>query len=456
MSEAPKYHESESGVTRVLADHCMGMTIETLPDRAVTWAKHCLLDGIGVTLAGSQELLAKILAEQVGIEGGSPQATIFGTGLRTNASQAVLVNGSAAHALDYDDVQSRLHGHPTVPVAPVVLALAERDCRDGRQVLTAFASGFEAECRVGAYVGKSHYERGWHATATIGTFGAAVAAASMLGLDGERCATAMGIAGTQAAGLKSMFGTMCKPLHAGKAAQNGLLAAELAGRGFTSRPDVLETHQGFAFTQADTQDLAAALSEMGETYEVCSSLFKYHAACYGTHAAIEAASKIRDRSTLDPNQIERIDIAVGPSWLNVCNILSPTTGLEGKFSLRFCVAMALAGEDTARLSSYSDENVCSPPLVVLRDKATVAGKENLGGWAAEVTVHTTDGVIHQEAHDAGVPVDDLGQQWSRLADKFQGCAAPVVGEAKADAILKAVQNLEAMEDLSELAALCTP
>ena len=219
--------------------------------RKVEASKHCLLDWIGVTIAGLEEPLTQMLIEQAEADGGEKQASIIGDGRRFSTSQAALINGSASHALDYDDVQTRLQGHPTVPVALVVLALGEKDGASGKDVITAFAAGVDAECRIGAYIGMTHYLKGWHSTATIGTFGAAVGASRMLCLDSEKCALAMGIAGTQAAGLKSMFGTMCKPLHAGKAAQNGLFAANMAARGFTSRPDVLERHQGFAHTQTE-------------------------------------------------------------------------------------------------------------------------------------------------------------------------------------------------------------
>ena len=166
----------------------------------------------------------------------------------TSVVQAALVNGATGHALDYDDVNMTMVGHPTAAVAPAILALAEKNNLGGKAFLTALIA---TECRIGVLMNESHYNAGWHATGTVGSFGAAAGAASMLGLQVEACARALGIAGTQAAGLKSMFGTMCKPFHAGKAASNGLYAAMLSSRGFESRIDVLECDQGFADTQTN-------------------------------------------------------------------------------------------------------------------------------------------------------------------------------------------------------------
>ena len=451
MSQAPESQDFDPEITKTLAEYTTGITYDDLSDEAIEAAKHCLLDWIGVTVAGLDEPLTQMLIEQAEADGGEKQASIVGDGRKVSTSQAALINGSASHALDYDDVQTRLQGHPTVPVAPVVLALAEKDRASGKDVITAFAAGVDAECRIGAYIGMSHYLKGWHSTATIGTFGAAVGAARMLDLDSEKCALAMGIAGTQAAGLKSMFGTMCKPLHAGKAAQNGLFAANMAARGFTSRPDVLERHQGFAHTQTEETDIPAGLLGLRERFEVRDALFKYHAACYMTHSTIEAIHAIQSKAKIDPDNIEKIDVTVVTGACDVCGIPTPSTGLEGKFSLRFCAAIAITGEDTARLDTYSDEMVKKPHLVDLLNKVVVAEKESLERMAAEVTIHTKDGVVHYETYDAGIPATDLGAQWDKLVKKFRGCVDPVLGSEKTEKIIETVRTLETLDDVSVLA-----
>ena len=200
-----------------------------------------------------------------------------------------------------------------------------------------------------------HYTRGFHATGTVGAFGAAAACAHLLGLDAEATGRALGIAGTQSAGLKSQFGTMCKPFHAGKAAQNGLLAARLAARGFSSRPDLIECAQGFAATHAPDFLPEKALAEPKRGFHIYGNLFKYHAACYMTHAPIECGRQLRERRRGARPTSRRSPCSSHHATDRVCNIPAPTDGLEAKFSLRQTVAMALAGVDTASLGAYSEE-----------------------------------------------------------------------------------------------------
>ena len=323
-----------SGVTQVLAAHASGLRHEDVPEEVRLVARQCLLDWLGVTIAGAGDETAQLVREEARAEGGEPQASVLGTSYRLTISQAAQVNGTASHVLDYDDVHFDMPGHPTVPVAPALLALAERDDRSGRDLITSFVAGVEAECRIGRFLGASHYDAGWHATGTVGTLGAAAASARLLGLDAERTAAAVGIAAAHAAGLKSLFGTMCKSLHAGNAARNGLHAALLARRGFTSRDDILECAQGFNEAYAGTAARESALSGLGERFLTRNTLFKFHAACYATHASIDAATQVRETYRLEPASIGQIEVRVPPANLRICNIQDPTTGLEAKFSMR--------------------------------------------------------------------------------------------------------------------------
>src|SRR5580704_8422991 len=278
-------------VTAALAGRVSAMRLAHMPSAALTVAKQCLLDWIGVALAGRNEPLVRILIDELAPTDDPAGVAILGHRRRARTGDAVLINGAMGHALDFDDVIMPM-GHPTVPVAPVVFALAQQRRESGAAVLEAFIAGVETECRVARLLGPSHYAKGWHTTATTGTFGAAAAAAHLLGVEGETLTHAFGLAGTQAAGLKSCFGTMSKPLHPGKAAQNGLLAARLAERGFTSDIDILASAQGFVATQSTTADPAVGLAERAQPW-VVEALFKYHAACYLTHDSIEAANQLR-------------------------------------------------------------------------------------------------------------------------------------------------------------------
>ncbi len=446
--------KTPSEITRPLAEFASSLTLDKIPAEVAFIAKQCILDWLGVTLAGAKEPLTQILLDYVTAEGLGDHATLIGLGARGSVSQAALVNGAAGHALDYDDVLRIMRGHPTAPVAPPVLALGERELKSGADALTAFVAGIETQARVGAYMGESHYMMGWHQTATVGTFGAAAASSRMLGLDTDTTATALGIAGTQAAGLKAMFGTMCKPLHAGKAAANGVMAAELARRGFTSRSDVLECVQGFGATQSNTIAPEAALEDLGTLFWMPNLLFKYHAACYGTHAGIEAARAIRKHPAFDAAKIEKVDINTAERTMGMCNIQNPQTGLEVKFSHRFTAALALAGEETGSLDVYSEDMAGRPDLIRLRDKIAVHGHDNYGPNSTDITVHQTDGTVIRESRDMAIPNKDVDVQWDKLETKFRALANPLIGAEKTDRVVAIVRDLEKQDDLAALAAAC--
>ncbi len=454
MERALDTTQGSTDVTRRLAELASGMTFEKLPATAVEVAKQCLLDWLGVTLAGAQEPLVQKLLDFAAADGLGDKTTLIGLNARGTASQAALINGSAGHALDYDDCLRALKGHPTAPVAPVVFAVAERDGISGKDLLTAFVAGVEAEARVGMLMGDGHYLNGWHSTATNGTYGAAAAAARLLGLDGAATSTAFGIAGTQAAGLKASFGTMCKPLHAGKAAMNGLLAAELAARGFTGRDDILECNQGYGFTQTDSYDEAAALDDLDSHFWTPNVLFKYHAACYGTHAGIESAGAIRQHPAFDLAKIERIDVTAPSRTMNMCNIPEPTTGLEVKFSHRHTTAMALTGEPTGDPALYDEKTASRPDLVALRGKVTVGGDDTVGPNETHLTVHLSDGTVIREQRDMAIPNTDLKDQWNKLESKFRALATPLIGEANTERAITIVGELETREGIQDLLEAC--
>src|SRR6516165_1400094 len=348
MDEVMK-NRTLADLTRALAERAIALRYDELPTPVRELAEQCILDYLGVAIAGSQDPLVRILLDEMAEAGGSPQSSIIGHSVRLPVVSAALVNGSAAHALDYDDVNMAMPGHPSVPILPGLLALAELKESSGTEVITAFVAGYETACRIGAALQPGHYGRGFHATGTLGSFGAAAACARLSGLDPARTGTALGIAGTQAAGLKSQFGTMGKPFHAGKASQNGLLASRLAARGFTSRGDIIECVQGFAPTHGPDFAPEAARTAPEQGFHLFANLFKYHAACYLTHAPIECARRLREEHRLEPAHIARITLRLDASCERVCNIPAPIDGLQSKFSLRQTVAMALAGVDTASL-----------------------------------------------------------------------------------------------------------
>ena len=435
--------------TRQLAERIAGTGYESIPPEARTVAKQALMDFIGVTVAGGREPLAAILAERIAEDGGHPQAVLIGRPNRASVRQAAWFNGSAGHAHDYDDVHIAMTGHPTVPVAPVVLALAEHRGKTGAEAIAAFCAGVDTECILGRYAGPGHYSAGWHATATLGSFGATAAACALNELDPATTAAALGIAGTRAAGLKSQFGTMCKPLHAGEAAANGVEAADLAARGFTSRQDILETDQGFMATQSTTSDLqrfGQALQQPAYTQDIC---FKYHAACYLTHSSIEATRQLVDGNGFELADIAEVEIRVDPGHFKVCNIQEPKTGLEAKFSLRFTAAMALAGLETASIGAFTDELTRDEGLVELRDRVQVKAHPRPTPDSI-VTIRTGDGAEFSQACNVAIPMTDLDTQWQKLEAKFEALVAPRLGRNAAASLIDDCRRLDEIDDLTPL------
>jgi 2-methylcitrate dehydratase PrpD len=447
---------NESTVTDVIARNAATLRFEDLTPAALTVAKQCLLDWLGVSIAGSDEPLVRILLEERIDAGLAGSSAIVGRKERLALPAAVLVNGAMSHALDYDDVHKAMRGHPSVPVAPVALGLGAHMHACGRDVLTAFVAGFETECRVGALCGHDHYGRGFHPTGTIGTFGAAAAAGRLLGLDGAQMVMALGAAGTQAAGLKSAFGTYCKPLHAGRAAEAGLLAARLAARGFTASADILGDAQGFAKTQSSGFDSVAAQADPAGGYHVTRTLFKYHAACFLTHSSIEALKALRDQYRVTPSDVREVALHVQLGHLKICGIAEPKTGLEVKFSLRMVAALVLAGIDTANDKTYTDELAARPDLMALRDKVVVVPDWSGEGSAAEVVLTLVDGTRYKMQYDVGIPMQDLERQWLLLEAKFRSLVTPRLGAACTEKLVAACRAAEQLDDVAALFELATP
>jgi 2-methylcitrate dehydratase PrpD len=354
--------------------------------------------------------------------------------------------------LDYDDVNMSMNGHPSAAILPGLLAVAEVRGANGAELIAAFLAGYEMACRVGLLVAPGHYARGYHATCTEGTVAAATACAHLLKLDLEQTAHAVGIAATQAAGLKSMFGTQCKPFHAGLASHNGLRAARLAASGMTCRTDALECPQGFASTLSPDFNPQAALATP-EKFYVRENLFKYHASCYGTHAAVECARELRAANALETRRIERVIVRADEGANAMCNIAAPTTGLEAKFSLRFMTAAGLLGANTAGFTLFEEANVRDSALCALRDKITVEFVNGRPRMQSDVIVELTDGRKLRASHDAGIPSSDHVQQGERLRVKFERLAEPVLGAARARALLQSIEALE-RTSVPDLMAAC--
>ncbi|MDD8024037.1 MAG: MmgE/PrpD family protein, partial [Paracoccaceae bacterium] len=364
--------------------------------RMARFVRFSLFDWATVGIAGTDEPVARA-ARAVALEtcGGAGSATLFGGGQAPPAA-AALANGATSHALDYDDTHFGHIGHPSVAVIPAALALAQSTRAEGMRFLEALAVGLETACRIGAWLGRPHYEAGFHQTGTSGAFGATAAAGRMLGLDAGQMTQAFCLTATRAAGLKSQFGTMGKPLNAGFAAEVGVTSALLARAGACSALKAIEGPQGFGPTHAGIAE-PHAFDGLGRDWAFPRISYKFHACCHGLHAMLEAVRELR-AGGLDAATVDSVTIRTHPRWLAVCNQPEPATGLQAKFSYRLTAAMMLAGVDTAALDVYSDAICARADLCALRDRVNVVADERLADSAAEVSL-VAGGATRMARHD---------------------------------------------------------
>ncbi|WP_041279294.1 MmgE/PrpD family protein [Desulfobacula toluolica] len=255
-------------LTRRLAQFVCATRFEDLPEPVVNKAKECFLDWQGVALAGTTDPGSKVMMHYVMAVGGKPEASVIGSSLKTDIANAALANGMIGHALDFDDYHDETVIHASAACVPAILALAEKFNTSGREFITAMVLGVDVCIRIGLALGDYHYQRGWHTTATAGTFGATAGAAKLMGLNADQLVTAFGICGTQASGLRQVFGTMCKPFHAGKVSMEGIMSASLASMGFTASQNMLEGELGLLDVLTETPDQAIMLDQLGQKFHI--------------------------------------------------------------------------------------------------------------------------------------------------------------------------------------------
>jgi len=442
------------GATSELSGFVAGLACPDIPADVVHQAKRCLIDWLGVTLAGSADPSADVLGAVSDELGSDRTATVLGTGRSTTLLLAALSNGYAAHVLDFDDTYNpaRTTVHGCAPVWPVVIGLSELDQVDGRSALAAFVAGFETQIRIALAAGPAHYEAGWHVTGTVGHFGAAAAASNLLRLDTTQVANALGAAGTQAAGLKGVYGSMGKALHPGKAAMDGLLAAFLARRGFTATTSVLEHDRGFLRVLSADPDPDLATAGLGKEWTLPHNGFKPYACGSLTHPTIEAVIGLREEHGLVPEQIDAVRATVNDyvSW--VTGNARPSTGLEGKFSIFHSAAVA-AVDGAASIRQFTDERVNDPVVRGMRDRVSIVVDDGLPKDAATVEVALTDGrrLSRHVLHNKGTPDKPMSDE--EIEAKFTELAAPRVGRDAARRLADVCWRLDEHVDVADVARL---
>ena len=432
-------------------------SFDIMPPNAVHWAKVGVLDTVGVTLAGAPEPCARIAARVTAASPGP--SLLIGTAQRAAPLDAATVNGTASHALDFDDCSDSLGGHPSAPVLSALLPLADTLRVSGRDVLTAYVAGFETETRIARAVNFHHYEKGWHPTATLGTFGAAAACARLLRLPPEQVATALALAASFASGLKANFGTMTKPLHVGQSARNGLFAAMLAAEGFTASADALEHPQGFflVFNGAGNFDAARVLDGWAAPLDILRPgiAIKQYPCCGSTHPAIDCAIDLVREHDLTPEMVAHVDCWTHPRRLAHTNRPDPRSALAAKFSVQYCVARALASGRVVLSDFEGDEfDAAANRAIMARIKAaphpamSMATTEHFG---AEVRMHVHDGRVLSQSTDRPLGRGpDKPLPLPRLEAKFADCAGRVMDAGAAARVRELIWRMEELEDMGVL------
>jgi 2-methylcitrate dehydratase PrpD len=460
-----KMEARKKGITPEIVDFICKTSHQGIPPEVIQIGKRCLIDGFGVILAGSTEWCSQIIREFIDQAETSSQATTLGRGSRkTTVSMAALANGTSGHAMDFDDTQlsrspDRIYGlltHPTIPPLCATLAVGEQKEASGRAFLESFLIGFEVECKIAEAINPDHYKRGFHTSGTIGTFGAAAGAAKLLGLDGQQTACALGIAASLSSGLRANFGTMTKPLHVGRAAQNGVTAAHLASLGFTSDSSSLDGPWGYFQIFGGGFDEEKISGRMGNPYTIVDpgvSVKPYPSGVL-SHPSMDALLDLVKEYEIQAEQVDEIRLGAGSNILNPLRYQNPQTALEAKFSLPFCLA-SIVLDRKAGIRQFRDEFVKSPRVqdMMKRVKTYLNPDIESRGYdriLSIVEVKLKDGKTFNKESGPyrGSPQNPLTQ--GALEQKFKECGELVLDGGKISDALRLINGIEDVGDLNEL------
>ena len=418
-------------ITKLFGSYGAKCKLNDFNDEMKFFTKMSILDWCGVAYAAKKEPVSRIVSEMVMEEKGVNQATVISSGHRVSSRGAALANGATGHALDYDDTHFLFVGHPTSSALPTALALGEELNSSIEDILLAYMAGVEVSTRIGHILGYSHYNAGFHQTATSGSFGSTIVASKLLGLSEDQTINALGLVSTRASGIKSQFGTMGKPFHAGMAASNGIEAAKLSKLGFISRDDGIECEQGFFRTHGWNKEIPPrAIEGLGAEFLFPEIKYKFHACCHGLHSFLEALDELKQVNNFNPETIEKIEIETNPSWLKVCNIEKPKTGLESKFSYKLTAAMSIFGKDTSSLDTYDDTICFNDQMNEIRDKVKVIPNENLTNTQSVISIKDGSSEINNK-HDLSDNIEK-----NILETKIISKSASLLSKAKSEQIEK--------------------
>ena len=442
-------------VTKTLARFVVNHRYADVPAKVRHEAARSFLNWVGCAVGASRHETVENALAALSDFSGPREATVLGRGDKLDIMLAALMNGTTSHTFDFDDTHLKTVIHPSGPVASALLALSERKCLNGKEFLHAFILGVEAECRIGNAVYPSHYDVGWHITATAGVFGAAAAAGRVLGLSEQQMVWALGIAATQSSGVREMFGTMCKPFHPGNAAKNGLMAALLASKNFTSAEQGIEGRRGFANVLATARNYGEITEKLGETWEISLNTYKPFACGIVEHPAIDGCIQLRNEHKLKGEEIEAITLRSHPLVLELTGKKTPQTGLEGKFSVYHSSAVAViygaAGEE-----EYSDAVVRDKKVIALRDKVTATVDKAMHEDQVHVTIKLKNGktlekYVEHCVGSLGRPMSDAD-----LEAKFRAFCPGILSKGEADKLIRLCWDIGKLDDVAKVARASVP
>lgn len=451
-----KVLDTATTVSEKIAEWAETTAFSDMPSEVVRAAKRSILDLSGVAIAASREPVAAILGQYLGDIGARGQASVFGMGIKTSCAEAAFTNGVLGHYFDYDDLLISPRGsggHPSAVILPAVLAVAEAEHRLGKSLIEAFVLGYQVFWAINSALGPSHRDIGWHPTATCGVFGATIAASKLFGLRRREITWALGIAASESSGLRENFGSFTKPFHAGHAAASGVRAASLARRGFTSSRTSFEGRHGFFHVLGHDSKAEDILDYLKGPFCLPTVWLKPYPCCGGSHSAITAVLDITKRTTVPVNEIESIDVRCDPPKSLIFNM--PRTALEGKFSMRFPLAVALTNKRVT-LSDFDDSRLVEPRIISLMEKIHIVPDQELKRLTTSyarpviVTIRLRDGRTIEERCDYAPggrerPLTDDG-----LNAKFRACTESVLDERKTEQTINTILNLETLGDVADL------
>jgi len=451
------------GLTQEVASFVKKTSYRDIAPEVIDRARGFILDGLGVIVAGSTEKGSRILHDYVRRMDGAGEATVLGARFSAPAAKVALANGVSGHAMDYDDTQlstskEAVYGlltHPTTPVLAAVLAVGEREGISGKEMLLAYILGVEVECRVADAINPRHYQEGFHSTATIGGLGAAMAIGKMLRLREEPLLRTLGIAASMASGLRENFGTMTKPLHAGRAAENGVTAAELASRGFTSAINIIEARRGLFNAMAGGGDASKIAGRLGNPYfmvEPGISIKPYPSGSL-SHPAQDVILDLVKKHDLRADMIDSVVVGTNSNVPNALIYPMPKTSLEGKFSIPFCMAIAIV-ERKASIAQFTDRKVRDSRVVDMMKRVTLVVDPELEALGydqvrSRVTVKLKDGRTVTDRADVARGHPEKPMSWDELAEKFRDCCRLVPG-VQTEAAIGFVAELDKQKSIAPL------